>query len=78
VWAAETSPTAAHLGWCPHQLTTIKYILVFCFAFLLLFVEKVTKRHPKTITARFREGALIYLLCYCNFNYMSLKCYIKK
>ena len=30
-------------------------------AFWLLFVEKVTKSHPKTITARFREGALMEL-----------------
>ena len=33
-------------------------------------------RHPKTITARFREGTLIKLWYYCRFSYSTLKCYI--
>jgi len=46
------------------------------FTFLLL-QKSNKKRAPKTITARFREGALIKLLYYCAFNSSSLKANLK-
>ena len=52
------------------QLLLLKSLNIFFF----LLVQKETKKTPKSITARFRVGSLIKLLCYaqhpadCDFS----------
>ncbi len=48
-----------------------EYLIFLPFTFLLL-QKSNKKRAPKTITSRFREGALIKHLHYCNLKLSSL------
>ncbi len=50
------------------------HLLYFTF---LLLQKSNKKRAPKTITPRFREGALIKLLYYCSFKSGSLTANLK-
>ncbi len=54
----------------------MNFFWLLCFSFLLL-QKRNKKGAPKTITSRFREGALIKLLCYCSFNSSSLTTNLK-
>ena len=63
-----------------YQFSIINYQLTLFCSFL--FVQKRTKKgHPKTKTARFRGGGLIYLLYYCGLciaNTIVRFCFIIK